>query len=146
MHLPLRLLSTIFVSVLMAIGIVFNAVIADTVTVWKWIDAEGKVVYSQHPPPGKVKAEEKHIDPNRNVIESGWRSAPSSEERSARRSRSRRIARQGGGAATEEPPGPPAVTPSPAVPSPPPALAPPPVAPPAPPAAPAVPSPGPGGF
>lgn len=133
----------------MIIGAVSNAVIADTIKVWKWTDANGHVVYSQQPPPGNVKAEEKHIDPNHNVIESGWLPpAPavseggsrSSEERSTRDSRSRRIAREGGGASTEEPPGPPGMNPVPAVPSAPAVPSPPP------PPAPAIPSPGPGGM
>jgi hypothetical protein len=161
MQPSLRLLSAVLVAILMVLGAVFTAATADKVKVWKWTDAKGTVVYSQRPPPGNVKAEEKYIDPNRSVIESGWLppapatsasgAVPSSEERAARDSRSRRIARQGGGASTEEPavPGRPAVPPPVAPPAPPPALAvpsPPPAAPPAPPPALAVPSPGPGGF
>jgi hypothetical protein len=145
------LLSAVLVFVLMITGAVFNAVGADMVKVWKWRDASGHVVYSTQPPPGDVKAEEKEINPNHNVIESGWpppapvapasESAPLSERRSAGDfARSRRIAREGGGASTDEPPVPPAVTPAPAVPSAPALPSPPP------PPAPAVPSPGPGGM
>ncbi len=159
MQPPRRLLSAVLVAILVVLGTVFTAATADKVKVWKWIDANGNVVYSQQPPPGKVKAEEKYIDPDRSVIESGWSppapatsAVPSSEQRAARDSRSRRIARQGGGASTEEPavPEKPAVPPPPPPPSPPPAPAPPspplPPPPPPPPPSPAIPSPGPGGF
>lgn len=153
MHPPLRL--AVLVCVLMVLGAAFSPVAAETVKVWKWRDADGRVVYSQHPPAGKAKAEEKHIDPNRNVIESGWpppapavsasEAASSSEERTRRDARGR-IAQKGGAAATEEGSVPPSVPPPPITP-PPSAVAPPAiVAPPVPPPPPIFPSPGPGGL
>ena len=128
MYPLLRPLSAILISVPMVMGAISDTAIADTVKVWKWRDANGHVVYSQQAPPGNVKAEEKQINPNHNVIESGWPpaapTAPTSESaslperRSARDfARSRRIAREGGGASTDVPPVPPAVIPAPAIPS-----------------------------
>lgn len=52
------------------IGAISAPASAGTVKVWKWIDADGKVVYSADPPPSHVtKVEEKNIDPSHNVIE-----------------------------------------------------------------------------
>ena len=110
---------------------------AEAVKLWKWVDEEGKVTYSESRPPSKAtKAKQKQINPDQNVIKSEVPvSAPASSPSRAANNTNQRQAKQpmqdvqkgiaaGGGAAP--PPPVPAV--------------PPPAAAPAPPAAPAVPA------
>ena len=43
---------------------------AEAVKLWKWVDKDGKVTYSETPPPSQMKKSEvKHINPEQNVIE-----------------------------------------------------------------------------
>jgi hypothetical protein len=43
---------------------------AEAAKLWKWVDKEGNVTYSETRPPAEAtKAEEKQIDPKQNVIE-----------------------------------------------------------------------------
>jgi hypothetical protein len=52
------------------LGVISAPVSAGTVKVWKWVDDDGKVVYSAYPPSsGVTNVEEKNFDPNHNVIE-----------------------------------------------------------------------------
>jgi hypothetical protein len=90
---------------------------AEAVKLWKWVDKDGKVTYSESPPPSQAtKIENKHINPDQNVIQadippsspasSTGSSAPDSDEGSKTPSdnRTQKNGAAGAGAAATTPP------------------------------------------
>jgi hypothetical protein len=105
----------------------------EAVKLWKWVDKDGKVTYSETPPPSSsFKAEKKQIDPDRNVIDAyvpGPAPASSSSPAATmdigggqatppQRDRRREIAAGAGAAAATAPPPPPPPPPPPVSPPP----------------------------
>lgn len=139
---------------LIMLGAMTSVASAETVKMWKWVDKDGKVHYSEtRPPPQATHAEEKRIDPDRNVIQAEIPPPPSPQQTSppdpgagettAADDAGRQSEAAKGAATSSVPPAPPAVTPppppagtpslSPPPISPPPAISPPPISPPPPP-------------
>jgi len=141
------------ISLLLVLGMMTSAPLAEPVKMWKWVDQDGKVHYTETRPPSDAKqSEEKRIDPNRNVFKGGVPLAsspappgslppdPGDGDAVAAGDAGRQSETSKGGAASAVPPAPAALTPppppagTPSLPpapiSPPPAIAPPPVSPP----------------
>ncbi|MDH3406938.1 MAG: DUF4124 domain-containing protein, partial [Gammaproteobacteria bacterium] len=58
------------IALLLMLGVMTSAPLAESVKMWKWADQDGKVHYSEsRPPPQATHAEEKRIDPDLNVIQ-----------------------------------------------------------------------------
>ena len=55
-----------------AVFVAMAAAEAQTVKVWKWVDRDGRVTYSEDPPPAAARAqrvEEKQFDPNEITVQ-----------------------------------------------------------------------------
>lgn len=58
------------IALLLMLGVMTSAPLAESVKMWKWVDQDGKIHYSEsRPPPQATHAVEKRIDPDRNVIQ-----------------------------------------------------------------------------
>jgi hypothetical protein len=54
---PARLPHALRLSTLLAFGLAFAVAMPASATMYKWVDADGKTVYSDQPPPANVKSE-----------------------------------------------------------------------------------------
>jgi hypothetical protein len=90
---------------------------AQTVKVWKWVDHDGRVTYSEEPPAAGMARtiEEKHFDPNEITVQTTpaanseaaitWSPAPASDpaaEAAVQAAARERLLRQAAGAAEAE--------------------------------------------
>ena len=52
------------------LGVIVATPPAEAMKLWKWVDKDGKITYSESPPPSHAtKAEKKQINPDENVIQ-----------------------------------------------------------------------------
>ena len=53
-----------------AVFVAMTAAEAQTVKVWKWVDRDGRVTYSEDPPPaGAARVEEKYLNPDEITVQ-----------------------------------------------------------------------------